>query len=547
MKILIKNYLLYTPFLVVLAVVFISQYLVEQQLIDYNRNVHQQLQLTVLDNISDHLTLHGDGFNPDLKQQVDLLSSITGYRVSLISPDGTVVADSTVVQSRTDQMDNQADRPEVIRAMQQKHSVVWRFSETSQSDLLYTAQQVEVGGQLFILRLARPQAEITSSISEQQSIFYGVGAVALALISVAGVVSTRYVKHVVDAEHLQLEGRIKERTREISELNNISTLLNSCNNYDELEMVLRSCCLKLFPEVGGSLAIYHASRDKLRNQISWGSASVLSQTIFKPSTCWSLKKGGVHFDDLNSGHIACIHTDGMELPPNKMCIPLTARGDILGVLQLFSSKTDYLRSHESTIMTLAENLSLALASLNLRDELRNQALHDPLTGLFNRRYLKETLEAELNRSQRHHKPLAVVMFDVDHFKRFNDLHGHHAGDRILQELGHQIEATIRKEDIACRYGGEEFVLLLSDSDQLFAVDVAERLRCAVGEMSVNFKGEFLPVVTLSAGIAVYPQDGQNVEILLEKADYAMYDAKHAGRNCVRVCGAQHHKSDGSKV
>jgi diguanylate cyclase (GGDEF)-like protein len=168
----------------------------------------------------------------------------------------------------------------------------------------------------------------------------------------------------------------------------------------------------------------------------------------------------------------------------------------------------------------------------LQVKLREQAMHDSLTGLFNRRYLEETLRREIARAHRSGRPLGIVMIDIDHFKELNDAHGHNAGDSALQALGGLITANTRVEDVACRFGGDEFVLALPGVTLEVARLSAERLRLAVEAMRVDYAGTMLSI-TMSAGIAAYPVHGERVDQVLDSADQALYQAKNGGRNrCV---------------
>ena len=186
-------------------------------------------------------------------------------------------------------------------------------------------------------------------------------------------------------------------------------------------------------------------------------------------------------------------------------------------------------------MTVAEDMALALANLRLRETLRSQAIRDPLTGLFNRRYLEETMERELNRVKRQGISLGVIMMDLDHFKEYNDTFGHSAGDELLSALGILLKSQIRGEDIACRYGGEEFLLILPGASLEVALERAESLRQAVKEMHQHHQG--LKPTTLSLGVAVYPDHGDTGLQLIQAADAALYRAKQAGRD--RVMAAEY--------
>jgi diguanylate cyclase (GGDEF)-like protein len=165
---------------------------------------------------------------------------------------------------------------------------------------------------------------------------------------------------------------------------------------------------------------------------------------------------------------------------------------------------------------------------------REFSIHDPLTNLFNRRYLEETLLRELQRAERDSVPLSIIMMDIDHFKRFNDTLGHAAGDAVLQDIGGLLTRAIRAADIACRYGGEEFVLVLPDASLEVAAMRAELVRDAVKNLRVERSGLVLGPVTVSLGVAVFPDNGCDGESVLRSADSALYRAKDQGRDQVVV-------------
>jgi len=187
---------------------------------------------------------------------------------------------------------------------------------------------------------------------------------------------------------------------------------------------------------------------------------------------------------------------------------------------------------------VAERISLAVANLQLREVLRHQSIQDPLTGLFNRRYLEESLDREVHRAARSQRNVSVAMLDIDHFKQFNDTFGHQSGDMLLREVALVIKARVRSGDLACRYGGEEFALILCETDATGARACVEKIRESVKQLTVNFRGQSLGPVTISAGIASFPGHSDKPEELVHMADMALYRAKKEGRDRV-VVGEEH--------
>ncbi len=187
---------------------------------------------------------------------------------------------------------------------------------------------------------------------------------------------------------------------------------------------------------------------------------------------------------------------------------------------------------------MADHIALALTNLRLRETLREQAVRDALTGLFNRRYLEETMEREVRRAERKGAPLGIIMLDLDHFKNFNDTFGHEAGDTLLREVGALFQANIRGSDVACRYGGEEFTLLLPDTSREVARRRAEELREAVKNLHLQHQRHNLGSITISAGVALFPEHGDTAAAVMLAADAALYQAKKTGRDRVCVAGEE---------
>lgn len=187
-------------------------------------------------------------------------------------------------------------------------------------------------------------------------------------------------------------------------------------------------------------------------------------------------------------------------------------------------------------VTVAEHVALAIANLKLRETLRDQSIHDALTGLFNRRFLEEALAREISVAQRRGSAFSLIMIDLDHFKRINDTFGHDAGDSLLRDFGAFLLSHIREYDIACRYGGEEFICILPETQPEQAQERAEELRSTITTLRFEHHGRALGRITMSIGVAAYPGHGRTKDRLLKAVDEALYQAKEQGRN--RVCLAR---------
>jgi diguanylate cyclase (GGDEF)-like protein len=228
------------------------------------------------------------------------------------------------------------------------------------------------------------------------------------------------------------------------------------------------------------------------------------------------------------------------VPASYLCVPLVAQGETPGIFHVQyergerTSDTEAFEALKATQQRLsaaiAGQVALSLASLRLRETLREQSIHDPLTGLFNRRFMQESLNRELLRSKRKKTPLTVVFLDLDHFKRFNDTFGHDAGDAVLRSVAEALRTHYRADDVVCRYGGEEFAVILPESVAEEAAKRSEDLRLAVKQLRIRHEAKVLDGITLSMGIAAFPQHASSEEELLRLADIALYQSKSRGRD-----------------
>ncbi|HXZ12725.1 MAG TPA: diguanylate cyclase [Candidatus Sulfotelmatobacter sp.] len=335
---------------------------------------------------------------------------------------------------------------------------------------------------------------------------------------------------------------LASKTGETRLLGETGDLLQSCLNLNEARDVLHHLMPQLLPGDSGGLYVLKNPEQLMQPLTTWGQGEPDAKA-FGPEDCWALRRGRPHNVEVPGSNLICRHLNE-SFTGKSRCLPLVAQNQAYGLLHiLHNEKTAAPRGgrpeaetgeYEELTDRVAERISLGLANIRLRDSLRDQAIRDPLTGLFNRRYMEESLERELRRSIRHDRPVAVIMIDVDHFKQFNDRYGHPNGDALLRSLGRFLVEQVREEDIACRYGGEEFLLVAPEAALEIARDRADRIREQFKTLSLMQRMEVMEPVTLSAGIAAYPEHGSVPEALIRAADRALYIAKHSGRDQVVV-------------
>ena len=350
----------------------------------------------------------------------------------------------------------------------------------------------------------------------------------------------KYTEQALENANTQLTGWVTELEilgKQTVLLGEMGEMLQTCLSEEEAQGVINQYAHQLFTDGAGMLAVMKASRNFVEATSSWGNDSA-SEFIFPPEQCWALRRGRIQHGSGSSSPARCAHLH-KAFSGNYLCVPMMAQGEALGVLHLSvpHGVRDFTEEQQRLAATFAERVGLALANLKLREVLRSQSIRDPLTGLFNRRYMEESLEREVRRAARNGKSVGAIMVDLDHFKRFNDTFGHEAGDMLLREFGTLARSKTRKEDIACRYGGEEFILILPDAPLEVTFARAEELRQAVRHLELKSAGRPIGVVTASIGVSSFPEHALNADTLVRVADTALYKAKHGGRDQVVVAPA----------
>jgi len=334
--------------------------------------------------------------------------------------------------------------------------------------------------------------------------------------------------------------KLEEHVQKDRLLGEMQEFLQGCSKTEEIDPIVARTMKKLFPDSAGAVFLLSPSRTDLEMRVLWGDfPGDIEDNVFAPDACWGLRRGGNYVvEDIESGFV-CPHLEH-HLPGGAYaCMPLMAKGDVLGLLHLRGREggtregdARMIATLKDVSTTLSEMLSLSISNIRLRETLSIQSIRDPLTGLFNRRYMEESFPREIKRAGRKGDKIAVIMIDIDHFKSFNDLHGHPAGDAVLTGLADFFKAQMRGGDIVCRYGGEEFTLILPECS---LEDAGKRIAQMIEEakkLRIQYGNRSLGPITLSAGVAAYPQHGEKAEDLLRAADTALYRAKQEGRDRV---------------
>lgn len=379
---------------------------------------------------------------------------------------------------------------------------------------------VEVNEQLGLLPIAEWVIATAAIVSE---------AIIVMSIAWAGPLALREMEKRRQTGVVALEARGQVET-----LFGMAEMLQSALGYGDANAVLRSVAVRLLPELGGALYVFNNSGDRmeLSTNWSWAEDAPAAEAII-PTHCWALKRGKPHLNRIAADSLHCQHHNTGS---SALEIPMMARGEVYGLLIILAAGPDCqdrLTLAMPLANALADAMSLALSNIALREKLRTQALRDALTGLYNRRYMEDALDRYANLAERSESSLSVVMLDLDFFKRLNDEHGHATGDLVLTSVAAAMLGAVRPSDVACRYGGEEFVILYPGCSLLDAVARAEDLRIRIERLSDKHG----VAISASFGVATIAETSAKGADVLTDADAALYRAKAEGRN--RVVSALH--------
>jgi diguanylate cyclase (GGDEF)-like protein len=336
---------------------------------------------------------------------------------------------------------------------------------------------------------------------------------------------------LTNIEMAETISELNERNRASSILSTLVESLNFCDVLEEAYSVFDDAAHDIFA-TAGSISILNPSGDQLELKSSWRDFHT-DEPHFPSNHCRALQSGRPYESDLENP--PCAHLRNSSLT-YVLCQPLLIQQEIIGVVTVSLSEAGELSPLADRIrqyaMLLSDQISIWMANFKLRESLQNLSIRDPLTNLFNRRFMVETLTREMSITTRSHDQTSIIQMDVDHFKQFNDSYGHEVGDSVLKAVAEVMLNLFRDSDVPCRSGGEEFTLILPRCSWEIANVRAIELQSRVSEIEIPMPNNQTPPrpPTLSIGIATSPEHGVTGDELLRGADQALYAAKAGGRD-----------------
>ncbi|WP_019273962.1 diguanylate cyclase [Vibrio coralliilyticus] len=478
----------------------------------------------------------------------DLTQANTQMRIQVIDPTGVVIADTDLSDHALARVENHANRPDFQQALETGEGSDVRFSTVTSTDRIYYSKKESINGNDFVIVLSSPMYHLKQMTFELMTILTIMVILSIGFLVGTSYLSNRRINLRVEEEQTKQDERIRQRTNEIELMHRLANMLAACNNMVEAQKIVSDVLPRILGNVNGSVSLMRASRNQLVTQLDWGEEWPGSRS-FAPDECWSLRKGRVYQSNDEFHTLSCEHMENVG-DNQTLCIPLTAHGNTIGIMHLYfgSSEVEIDEITEQLAFSVAEHLGLALANLSLQEKLRSQALSDPLTGLFNRRFFEQKLTEHAMNSATSEQPLSLLMLDLDHFKRFNDNFGHDAGDFVLKEISALLKRSVGDDEIACRLGGEELAVLLPQSNMNQATEFANTLCEAVRSLHLEHKGLSLGQLGVSIGVSTYPKPSSDMESLVKMADQALYMAKDLGRSrVVNYDEYRTHKKPGLEV
>lgn len=530
----IQHKVIVYPLLVMVVAFVIALFGVEYQLKSlWERQIDTELQIITTSTLTSIASMHDQVMPEEERYVFDQLAREHAIkedlRLSIINSEGFLVGDSQLKLEELALANDLSSNKEITVAKIKGTAKVIDASDLTRKPMVFLAQVDNNTG--FIVRAGVPLSTYQSLLFTMRKGFISAAVVAIIFVVIFGIFINKLVKQAIAKERGLQDIRIADRTREITLIQTMTTLLNASKSFEESGQIILNIMPRLLPSLTGKLYLLN-DNDRLVELVSWGQQNsdnvsvLMNKNINNSTTSYTDNKNGAHINECqpfqDSSHLICV-----DLIDNQ---------ELFGVLHFLGQKqTVRDKNVRNVVMQLSEQISLGLTNLRVKNQLRHQAIRDPLTNLYNRRFMLEGFEQALNRAERHNYSLAVLMIDLDHFKNFNDNYGHKIGDLVLTEVAELFRSNLRLEDIACRFGGEEFCIICPDTGLKDAYLLAEKLRVGVSELVLTDEQLSLSSVTISTGIAVYPNHAIKSQQLLIEADKALYSAKKRGRNTTVVC------------
>lgn len=360
---------------------------------------------------------------------------------------------------------------------------------------------------------------------------YATGAYRIGGISIDITESIEAQRSLTDLNR-QLEEKTLEleaKKRELIYLSDMTDMLYSCESEDEVYQVVALTCSKLFPNMSGCVCIIANSKNYVQINSIWGDERS-SKEIFSLSECWALRRGKLNLLSPRNTGLICSHLIE-PVSGAHLCVPLFGQGELVGILHIYAPE-QISPEVQQTSEIIARTLGIALNNLSIKQRLTHDSLRDGMTQLFNQSYMQSITEQRLAEAERSGQPLSIIFLDIDNFKSYNSRYGHVTANIVLQGLAKLLLKSIRSFDIACRWGGEEFVIVMPNMTLETLRKRVEQLRLDIEQMQLKDGDQILQSITASFGIAV-SEPGITVKDFLNRANQAMLEAKRTGKNRVR--------------
>ncbi len=318
----------------------------------------------------------------------------------------------------------------------------------------------------------------------------------------------------------------KEKIKTIELLRKMGMSLQYCKSQQEIYEIFYSYIKKIFPHHKTTLWVLSQDKTHLNAAKDGHDALELISTLLSSECILELlnEQAFIHRPSLQLGL--------QKLEKQYLCIPISAQGKVMGMMSILIEESEISQETQKTALSASADIAQALLNMQLIESLQELSIRDYLTNLYNRRYMEERLSQEIARAKRQSSHIGLMMFDIDYFKKYNDSFGHDTGDAILRKLGKHLQRCFRKSDIVCRFGGEEFLIILPNMDEEAILEKTNYLRDELKKLQININDHIIKNISISVGISSFPKNGKNIKELLDAADAALYQAKKQGRNCV---------------